>query len=1150
MILQTRTKQMWFVSLFLIVVVAFACGDEKDLDEVVDGGDAGGGTHSDGGGSDDLDGGSDGDTDVDTTIGEATVAAAPEDGPAPLQTVLSCEVEGGSPPFSFSWDFGDGLNSDIQNPSHTYVSIGTYTATCTVTDHAGKVYQGNVDVAVNDPDISQGPVIDEIRVNSGQAAGIPSNCAVVNQDQVQLMVLAHDQSVSSGPPVIPDGGVDGGGALELDPLIYQWVFESKPAGSVAVLNNAHGFNPTFTPDRHGTYVIRVFVSDDQAGTITLTTGTAIVMAGVVDRIVSLGPLTRADGLAGETDPVILSGHTQNHCGARGPVGIAFQGVHAKSPTPQIVSSKEKDTLGFFQIFGIQNGCPPLPGSASLTGTPVYNTLPDWYPPMLPTTWTWTVVVSSPAQLRATLERQVPVLEGAEGTTQGLMDFGVSWADNCGNKVTGTQTIHFRATIYDGSGCTFWLAGADTGLDYWDGSTTATEFPKVGCMQAGRVRVRLSNLTGGSTWGGECNITDTSFDDYYGTVFGTQSFWHLDGGYYAVLGPYYGYYSWWFDGSSVPAFGWDEYYYAALEFYGDSSYYNCDLFSQYPYPYRLEWYQANNFETGGGGFMMGYYGYGYVSGSHFDLTGGDSNIWWNGGGSPAYDGTIDGRDAWIAASGWGLATADVTGPMAQWVCNDYDWTLYWMLFVGQGTALVDSYWMIDSYELWGWCDDSVDSEFIAGPYRYAEFETWYESGYGHDDYIYGSQDGVIDCPQQPGYVHVVGYDENNNPTPGAQVVITFAGPGTTSVVVVHRGTLVDPAAGTATITLGPKGDAIVFLTSDTAGIVPLTVTAIPGFTDDTIDMELFTLATNENTDPTCSNNVDDDCDGLTDCDDVDCAATTPCLPDLVFMNTGSDTYFSYRGGDDELDFSYRVTNNFGTAGPSDCAVYITATGAAVPSGTIRWSHSVTEGMLHPAINQWDDYPDGFNYTDYIDTSALIPGDYLAWLWVDNALAVAESDDTNNYYSAPFHVAGPNLTAGWTAHSAGDADLSSGSTFSLNFENDGDANLVLPLPADCFSVSVFAIATGGDPDVDTPYGTVTETICGTDTFDSGQFNDQHQHTGTFDASSIGAITPGTDNDDGDYDLYMRLDSLSEIDELDETPGDNLVGPVTFTFTDSAP
>ncbi len=38
---------------------------------------------------------------------------------------------------SYSWDFGDGTSSTLANPSHAYVTAGTYTTTLTVTDNSG-----------------------------------------------------------------------------------------------------------------------------------------------------------------------------------------------------------------------------------------------------------------------------------------------------------------------------------------------------------------------------------------------------------------------------------------------------------------------------------------------------------------------------------------------------------------------------------------------------------------------------------------------------------------------------------------------------------------------------------------------------------------------------------------------------------------------------------------------------------------------------------------------------------------------------------------------------------------------------------------------------------------------------------------------------
>ena len=46
-------------------------------------------------------------------------------------------VEGGEEPYSWEWDFGDGENSSIQNPTHTYNTPGEYFVTLYVSDDQG-----------------------------------------------------------------------------------------------------------------------------------------------------------------------------------------------------------------------------------------------------------------------------------------------------------------------------------------------------------------------------------------------------------------------------------------------------------------------------------------------------------------------------------------------------------------------------------------------------------------------------------------------------------------------------------------------------------------------------------------------------------------------------------------------------------------------------------------------------------------------------------------------------------------------------------------------------------------------------------------------------------------------------------------------------
>jgi PKD repeat protein len=57
---------------------------------------------------------------------------------APATFLFEADAEGGTEPYTYSWDFGDGQQATGQYIHHTYENPGTYTATVTVTDSAGQ----------------------------------------------------------------------------------------------------------------------------------------------------------------------------------------------------------------------------------------------------------------------------------------------------------------------------------------------------------------------------------------------------------------------------------------------------------------------------------------------------------------------------------------------------------------------------------------------------------------------------------------------------------------------------------------------------------------------------------------------------------------------------------------------------------------------------------------------------------------------------------------------------------------------------------------------------------------------------------------------------------------------------------------------------
>lgn len=71
----------------------------------------------------------------DTEVPTADFTSNVTEGYSPL-TVQFTDMSTGSPT-SWSWDFGDGNTSTVQNPTHTYNEAGNYTVTLTVENSAG-----------------------------------------------------------------------------------------------------------------------------------------------------------------------------------------------------------------------------------------------------------------------------------------------------------------------------------------------------------------------------------------------------------------------------------------------------------------------------------------------------------------------------------------------------------------------------------------------------------------------------------------------------------------------------------------------------------------------------------------------------------------------------------------------------------------------------------------------------------------------------------------------------------------------------------------------------------------------------------------------------------------------------------------------------
>ncbi|RMF85877.1 MAG: PKD domain-containing protein [Planctomycetota bacterium] len=122
---------------------------------------------------------------------------------------------------SRSWDFGDGATSLDISPRHTFMTIGEFTVTLTVTDDAGAVGTETVVITVTEPPIAR------ISVNDTQAENAPAT-------------FRFDATNS----VDPDGEI----------VEFEWDFDDGARETLDVVDH------TFATA--GTYRVRLTVTDD------------------------------------------------------------------------------------------------------------------------------------------------------------------------------------------------------------------------------------------------------------------------------------------------------------------------------------------------------------------------------------------------------------------------------------------------------------------------------------------------------------------------------------------------------------------------------------------------------------------------------------------------------------------------------------------------------------------------------------------------------------------------------------------------------------------------------------------------------------------------------------------------------------------------
>jgi PKD repeat protein len=186
--------------------------------------------------------------DVEVTVTEpggaaptVEASADKQSGPAPLVVEFTAtgSDDGPSGELQYHWDFGDDSGTSLdQNPTHRYMTPGTYTATVTVTDGGGKTGTDTVEIEVTDPPGNMAPSVQiEAAPKSGNAP---------------LSVLFSSEATD------PDG----------DELTYQWDFgDGDTASDVDSIRHVYR--------QGGSHTAKLTVSDGElsaSSTVVITVG--------------------------------------------------------------------------------------------------------------------------------------------------------------------------------------------------------------------------------------------------------------------------------------------------------------------------------------------------------------------------------------------------------------------------------------------------------------------------------------------------------------------------------------------------------------------------------------------------------------------------------------------------------------------------------------------------------------------------------------------------------------------------------------------------------------------------------------------------------------------------------------------------------------
>jgi PKD repeat protein len=303
------------------------------------------------------------------------IEADPSSGLAPLDVRFRAFAEGGNPPLTYEWAFGDGTHSAEREPAHTYTAAGAYRAELTLTDADGDAAHARITVSVGDtstpavsvtPATASGPAPLLVRFTCAATGGNPpyryrwsfgdgtasdikdpvytytrighyvATCTVTDRfEQAGQGVAEIEAEDPDRAPVIDGIAADNGhpgteqlcavagqtrvrlaasvhdGNTPPAGLRFLWTFDEVPAGSRAAFERTDVTTTSFAPDLKGDYRARFWATNERGKTAS---SAVTIAAEGMGGVRFLNPEPAVQGDAGDAYPESLEVRTESPCG--------------------------------------------------------------------------------------------------------------------------------------------------------------------------------------------------------------------------------------------------------------------------------------------------------------------------------------------------------------------------------------------------------------------------------------------------------------------------------------------------------------------------------------------------------------------------------------------------------------------------------------------------------------------------------------------------------------------------------------------------------------------------------------------------------------------------------------------------------------------